>query len=587
MLDLIPRLREPLSEQGRADFVQATVLSCVVGAVRGVSLVAFIPAAIALTSGAPAWGMSLGSWLVVLAACALTSFVVEYLLAMRSYSVAFDFLSNMHRAIGDKVASLPLGSFRADTAGKTSRLVSRELMVLGEIFAHMYSPLIAAIVTSATMLVGIAAFSPILGVVCLVAIPIVGGGVWVARRCLQSGAALKEPPARELSHRIVEYATKQGALRACGRSASYEPLQRAEDAYGVAARRSLMRETVGQIVNGMAAQLVVVTLICAMGWLAVAGSVSPVEAVVSIGLLLRFTQILVDIGTLTSAFETRRPVLDLSHEILSAPELPAPKGVRRADEAPASSGSSVSLEDVSFSYEADHPVLQGVSFRVEPETMTAIVGPSGCGKTTIARLIARFYDVDAGSVRVCDEDVRDWDTADLMAQLSLVFQDVYLFDDTLEANVRVGNPDANRADIEEAARLSGVDEIIERLPHGWDTPVGEGGRALSGGERQRVSIARALLKAAPIVLFDEATSALDPENESRITDAMAALRRDATLIVIAHKLDTITAADQIVVLDEGGRVAQIGTHAELYSQADGQYRAFWDARSRASGWKLV
>lgn len=587
MLDLIPRLREPLSEHGRADFVQATVLSCVVGAVRGVSLVAFIPAAIALTSGAPAWGMSLGSWLVVLALCALTSFVVEYLLAMRSYSVAFDFLSNMHRAIGDKVASLPLGSFRADTAGKTSRLVSRELMVLGEIFAHMYSPLIAAIVTSATMLVGITVFSPVLGLVCVAAIPVIGGGVWVARRCLQSGAALKEPPARELSHRIVEYATKQGALRACGRSASYEPLQRAEDAYGVAARRSLMRETVGQIVNGMAAQLVVVTLICAMGWLAVAGSVSPVEAIVSIGLLLRFTQILVDIGTLTSAFETRRPVLDLSHEILSAPELPTPDGRRSSGEAPASSGASVALEDVSFSYEADRPVLQGVSFRVDPGTMTAIVGPSGCGKTTIARLIARFYDVDAGRVLVGGGDVRDWDTADLMAQLSLVFQDVYLFDDTLEANVRVGNPDATRADIEEAARLSGVDEIVERLPLGWDTPVGEGGRALSGGERQRVSIARALLKAAPVVLFDEATSALDPENESRVTDAMAALRRDATLIVIAHKLDTITAADQIVVLNEEGRVAQIGTHAELYSQADGQYRSFWDARTRAAGWTLV
>ena len=587
MFDLVSRLREPLSSSGRASFSQVTMLSCIVGVVRGVSLVAFIPAAIALTSGRPAWGMNVTAWLIVLLLCAIASFITEYVLALRSYVVSFDFLSNMHRAIGDKVASLPLGSFRADTAGKTSRLVSRELMVLGEIFAHMYSPLIAAIVTSATMLVGIAAFSPVLGVVCLVAIPIVGGGVWVARRCLQSGAALKEPPARELSHRIVEYATKQGALRACGRSASYEPLQRAEDAYGVAARRSLMRETVGQIVNGMAAQLVVVTLICAIGWLAVAGSVSPVEAIVSIGLLLRFTQILVDIGTLTSAFETRRPVLDLSHEILSAPELPAPKGVRRADEAPASAGASVTLEDVSFSYEADHPVLQGVSFRVQPGTMTAIVGPSGCGKTTIARLIARFYDVDAGRVLVGGGDVRDWDTADLMAQLSLVFQDVYLFDDTLEANVRIGNPDASRADIEEAARLSGVDEIVERLPLGWDTPVGEGGRALSGGERQRVSIARALLKAAPIVLFDEATSALDPENESRITDAMAALRRDATLIVIAHKLDTITAADQIVVLDETGRIAQTGTHTELYSQADGQYRAFWDARSRASGWSLV
>jgi len=348
-----------------------------------------------------------------------------------------------------------------------------------------------------------------------------------------------------------------------------------------------MRETVGQIVNGMAAQTVVVTLICAIGWLSIAGTVGPVEAVVSIGLLLRFTQILVDIGALASAFETRRPVLDLSHEILSAPELPTPDGRRSSGEAPASSGASIAIEDVSFSYEADRPVLQGVSFRVDPGTMTAIVGPSGCGKTTIARLIARFYDVDAGSVRVGGSDVRDWETADLMAQLSLVFQDVYLFDDTLEANVRVGNPDATRADIEEAARLSGVDEIVERLPLGWDTPVGEAGRALSGGERQRVSIARALLKAAPVVLFDEATSALDPENESRVTDAMDALRRDATLIVIAHKLDTITAADQIVVLSETGRVAQIGTHEQLYAQPGGQYRAFWDARSRAAGWRLV
>ena len=587
MFGLISRLREPLSSSGRASFSQVTMLSCIVGVVRGISLVAFIPAAIALTSGRPAWGMNVTAWLIVLLLCAIASFITEYLLALRSYVVSFDFLSNMHRAIGDKVASLPLGSFRADTAGKMSRLVSRELLLLGEMFAHMYSPLVAAIVTSATMLVGITVFSPVLGLVCVGAIPVIGGGVWVSRRCLQSGSALTEPPARELSHRIVEYATKQGALRACGRSRSYEPLQRAEDAYGVVARRSLMRETVGQIVNGMAAQTVVVTLICAIGWLSVAGTVGPVEAVVSIGLLLRFTQILVSIGQLTSAFETRRPVLDLSHEILSAPELPTPDGRRSADEGPASSGASVSLENVSFSYEADRPVLQGVSFRVEPGTMTAIVGPSGCGKTTIARLIARFYDVDAGSVRVGAGDVRDWETADLMAQLSLVFQDVYLFDDTLEANVRVGNPDATRADIEEAARLSGVDEIVERLPLGWDTPVGEGGRALSGGERQRVSIARALLKAAPVVLFDEATSALDPENESRVTDAMAALRRDATLIVIAHKLDTITAADQIVVLSETGRVAQIGTHEQLYAQENGQYRAFWDARTRAAGWTLV
>lgn len=586
MFELISRLREPLSPEGRAGFSHVMYLSCIVGLVRGFSLISFIPAAIALTSGQPAWGMDLRGWLIALAVCAAASFILEYFLAIRSYVVAFDFLTNMHRAIGDKIASLPLGAFRADTAGKTSRLVSRELMMLGEIFAHMYSPLIAAIVTSLTMLAGITVFSPVLGVVCLVSVPIVAGGVWVARRCLLSGSALKEAPARELSHRIVEYATKQGALRACGRSASYEPLQRAEELYGAAARRSLVRETLGQIVNGMAAQVVVVSLICAIGLLAVGGSVSPVEAIVAIGLLLRFTQILVDIGMLTSAFETRRPVLDLGHEILSAPELPTASEDGESDHS-AELSASVALEDVVFSYEADQPVLRGVSFRVEPGTMTAIVGPSGCGKTTIARLIARFYDVDSGVVSVGDRDVRSWDTAKLMAQLSLVFQDVYLFDDTLEANVRVGRPDASAAEIEEAAHLSGVDEIVARLPLGWDTPVGEGGRALSGGERQRVSIARALLKDSPIVLFDEATSALDPEKEHRVTAAMDKLRRNATLIVIAHKLDTITAADQIVVLDENGRVVQIGTHAQLFAATEGQYRGFWEARSRAAGWRLV
>ena len=586
MFELISRLREPLSSEGRAGFSHVMYLSCIVGLVRGFSLISFIQAAVALTSGQPAWGMDLRGWLIALAVCAAASFILEYFLAIRSYVVAFDFLTNMHRAIGDKIASLPLGAFRADTAGKTSRLVSRELMMLGEIFAHMYSPLIAAIVTSLTMLAGITVFSPVLGVVCLVSVPIVAGGVWVARRCLLSGSALKEAPARELSHRIVEYATKQGALRACGRSASYEPLQRAEELYGAAARRSLIRETLGQIVNGMAAQVVVVSLICAIGLLAVGGSVSPVEAIVAIGLLLRFTQILVDIGMLTSAFETRRPVLDLGHEILSAPELPTASEDGESDDS-AELSASVALEDVVFSYEADQPVLRGVSFRVEPGTMTAIVGPSGCGKTTIARLIARFYDVDSGVVSVGDRDVRSWDTAKLMAQLSLVFQDVYLFDDTLEANVRVGRPDASAAEVEEAARLSGVDEIVARLPLGWDTPVGEGGRALSGGERQRVSIARALLKDSPIVLFDEATSALDPENEHRVTAAMDKLRRNATLIVIAHKLDTITAADQIVVLDENGRVVQIGTHAQLFADTEGQYRGFWEARSRAAGWRLV
>ena len=189
-------------------------------------------------------------------------------------------------------------------------------------------------------------------------------------------------------------------------------------------------------------------------------------------------------------------------------------------------------------------------------------------------------------MRVGGTDVRDMPTSQLMEQLSMVFQDVYLFDDTLAANICISNPAADDAQVRWAADLAGVTEIIHRLPHGWHTRVGEGGRALSGGERQRVSIARALLKRAPIVLLDEATSALDAENEANIVAAMQELRRTSTLIVIAHKLETIAAADQVVVLDDAGRIAQQGHHDELVS-VEGPYRSFWEQRTRARGWELV
>lgn len=224
-----------------------------------------------------------------------------------------------------------------------------------------------------------------------------------------------------------------------------------------------------------------------------------------------------------------------------------------------------------------------VAFRARPGTVTAIVGPSGSGKTTIARLISRFWDVDSGAVMVDGVDIRELGTEQLMSRLSMVFQDVYLFDDSLIANIRVGRPDASDEEVFRAADLSGVTSIANRL--GWHTPVGEGGRLLSGGERQRVSVARALLKQAPIVLFDEATSALDAENEANILAAMDELREQSTFIVIAHKLDTIKSADQIVVLDEHGQVSQLGTHSEL-SVVPGIYRHFWQQRKAARGWKI-
>ena len=243
----------------------------------------------------------------------------------------------------------------------------------------------------------------------------------------------------------------------------------------------------------------------------------------------------------------------------------------------------ISIEHVDFSYDSK-PILKNVSVTIPDKTTTAIVGPSGSGKTTLCDLIARFWDVDHGSIRIGDADVREYTLESLMEQISMVFQKVYLFADTIENNIKFGRPDATHEQVVEAAGKACCHEFIEALPDGYDTVIGEGGATLSGGEKQRISIARAILKDSPIIIFDEATANVDPENEDKLQKAMEELMRDKTIIMIAHRLKTVQKADQILVLDDGA-VVQRGTHAEL-SEEPGLYRDFLNARKEAAGWKL-
>ncbi len=241
------------------------------------------------------------------------------------------------------------------------------------------------------------------------------------------------------------------------------------------------------------------------------------------------------------------------------------------------------FDHVDFSYEHKQ-ILHDVSLTIPDKTTTAIVGPSGSGKSTLCSLMARFWDVDSGSVKIGGVDVRDYTLESLMDQISMVFQNVYLFADTIENNIKFGCPDATHEQVVEAARKACCNDFIEALPDGYNTVIGEGGASLSGGEKQRISIARAMLKDAPIVILDEATANVDPENEDRLQKAIEALTRDKTIIMIAHRLKTVRHADQILVVDHG-RIVQQGTHDQLIGQP-GIYAAFVGGRRQAEGWKL-
>ncbi len=241
------------------------------------------------------------------------------------------------------------------------------------------------------------------------------------------------------------------------------------------------------------------------------------------------------------------------------------------------------FDHVSFSYEKK-PILHDISVTLPDKTTTAIIGPSGSGKTTFCNLIARFWDTDSGSVRIGGYDVKDYTLGSLMDQISVVFQNVYLFADTIENNIKFGRPDATHEEVVAAARAACCDDFIEALPDGYNTVIGEGGASLSGGEKQRISIARAMLKDAPIVILDEATANVDPENEDRLQKAIEALTRDKTIIMIAHRLKTVRHADRILVIDHG-RIVQQGKHEQLINEP-GIYADFIGGKKQTVGWKL-
>ena len=578
---LLPRFHRYMVNDDRKMHQKGTGLCILSGILIGLALGIMMPAAMALQTMNPQWGLSFRDWVIVLASVALLASVFSFWGTKLSYAAGLGFMKNVQKIVGNKVARLPLGWFQADSAGRLSRMVTQEMLSTGQTAAFFIGQLVKNVSAVIVFCIAIWFWNWQLGILLTLAIPVLFLLMKISQVCVGKGNSLEDAAEQEIASRVVEFYHCQGALRACHTGADYEELKSSFVNSKRQSVRGLWWSALGQVLSGMGVQMLVAGMITFISLLGVAGDIEALETVVMIGVTLRFTTLLNDIASSLFGMEDRRQMLNSLDEVMGAPEMSV---VAKTKGQP--KNADITLNCVSFSYTKDKPVIQDISFTVPAHKMFAVVGPSGCGKTTIIKLIARFYDVDEGTIHIGNIALRDYTTEDLFRQISFVFQDVYLSNDSLKNNILIAKPDATDQELHAVADLAGVTEIVQRLPDGWDTICGEGGRSLSGGERQRVSIARALLKHAPIVLLDEATSALDAENEANIVRSIEVLRKNSTLVVVAHKLETIRMADEIIVLDQAGRITEAGSHEELLKQ-NGPYKEFWAKRSASAQWKLA
>ncbi|MDN5559296.1 MAG: ABC transporter ATP-binding protein/permease, partial [Ruaniaceae bacterium] len=336
----------------------------------------------------------------------------------------------------------------------------------------------------------------------------------------------------------------------------------------------------GQILFSLASQVALLAMAGSVVWLAVTGAVSIPQSIALIVVIVRYLEPFTVLAELSGGVESATGVLRTLRTVLDAPLVPAGSREWVADGA-----AGVELQGIGFAYGEDLPrVLNGLDLTLEPGSTTAIVGPSGSGKSTLLSLLAGLHTPTEGSIVVGGVDVATLDADSRRGLVSVVFQQPYLFDGTIEENIRAGHAEADDDTLAAAARLAQVDSILGRVPGGWDARVGEGGSTLSGGERQRVSIARALLKPAPLLLVDEATSALDAENETAIAAALTGDPRPRTRVIVAHRLTSIQTADRVLFMEDG-RIVEDGTVDELRMKG-GRFSAFLRHQSEATTWRL-
>ena len=480
--------------------------------------------------------------------------------------------------IGDRLRYIPMGYFNDNSLGNITAVVTTTLSDVENNAARCLVSVIGGFLNTLGLCLGLTVADWRLGLLAIAGILAYLGVTEFSQR-----AMLKTGPARQhaqmnLVEAVLEYIQGMSVVKSYGLDKdSGQAVQRTVDE---SCDKALSLEK--SVVPWMGLRQVVVRVfsvaiaVCALAFYS-GGTLSLARCLLMLVASFMLYAELESAGNMADNLQMLGASMDKANSIDDTPVM----DIDGAELTPADT--SVEFQDVSFAY-GDRTILDHVSLTVPSGSITAVVGPSGGGKTTLCNLIARFWDVQSGKITVGGYDVREYKLDSLMKNISMVFQSVYLFNDTVENNIKFGRPDATHEQVVAAARAACCHDFIMALPDGYDTVLGEGGGSLSGGEKQRISIARAMLKDAPIVILDEATASVDPENEAELQAAISALTRGKTLIMIAHRLNTVRNADQILVLS-GGHIVQRGTHQELMAQG-GLYADFVGVRQEALRWKL-
>ena len=577
MLEILKKFFRFCNERERREFYVSIVLGVIAALLSALKLPAIAVCLQAiLTGGTTSKAIILS--LIIMLVSVISSSLLKYRATALQTDAGYCTTANKRVQIAEHLRYLPMGYFNENSLGSITSVTTNTMDNLSGLATRVTMFVTEGIVSTAVLTLAVFLFDWRVGLLIVAGVVI----YYFVNHALQRKS--EETTRRKLAgdtaviEGVLEYIRGIAEVKSYSLTGSYNRrLESTIDENSAANTDMELKLLPLTLAQNVVAKLIDVGVVVLSLVLYTGGRMELLNCVMLCICSFLLTEGLEQAGTQSSLLRVVETCVDQAMAILGLPAMDISGAELRPEQ------HDLHAEDIHFSY-GEKPIINGITLDIPERTTTAIVGPSGGGKTTLCHLLSRFWDVDGGRVTLGGHDVREYDMDSLMRNFSFVFQSVYLFHDTIANNIRFGQPDAPMEKVAEAAKKARCYDFIMALPQDFDTIIGEGGTTLSGGERQRLSIARAIMKDAPIIILDEATANVDPENEKELMEAITELTQEKTVIMIAHRLKTVRRADQILVVDNG-QIVQRGTHDELMGQ-DGIYRRFISGRKQAVGWKI-